>query len=70
MAIIATLEEAFHLTSSKFKTVDLNAYQKFAMQKIVVERDNRHLKIPRFSRTDTASAILNSLNDHVVTSYP
>ena len=26
---------------------------------------NTHLKIPRFPRTGTASAILNSLNDHV-----
>ena len=31
---------------------------------------NRHLKIPRFSRTGTASAILNSFNDHVIVSFP
>ena len=30
----------------------------------------RHLKIPRFSRTGTASAILNSLNDDVSASFP
>ena len=30
----------------------------------------RHLKIPRFSRTGTASAILNLLNDDVIASFP
>ena len=30
----------------------------------------RHLKIPRFSRTGTASAILNSLNDDMSASFP
>ena len=30
--------------------------------------NNRHLKITRFSRTGTASAILNSLNDDVIAS--
>ena len=34
------------------------------------DKGNRQLKIPRFSRTGTASAILNSLNDHVIASYP
>ena len=31
---------------------------------------NRRLKIPRFSRTGTSSAILNSLNDDVLASFP
>ena len=34
------------------------------------KKKNRHLKIPRFSRTGTASVILNSLNDHVIVSFP
>ena len=33
-------------------------------------RDIRHLKIPRFSRMGTANAILNSLNDDVIASFP
>ena len=35
-----------------------------------VRGGKRYLEIPRFSRTGTASAILNSLNDHVIASFP
>ena len=34
------------------------------------EWDSREFKIPQFSCTGTASAILNSLNDHVIVSFP
>ena len=46
MATMATLEEVFHLASSKFKIADLNAYQKFAVRKIVVEKDDIFVNLP------------------------
>ena len=37
---LATLEETFHLASSKFKIADLNDNQKLAIRKTVVEKDD------------------------------
>ena len=39
LGTLATLEEAFYLASSKFKIADLNDYQKLAIRKTVVEKD-------------------------------
>ena len=40
---IAMLEEAFRLACSKFKIADLNYYQKQAIRKTVVEKDDVRL---------------------------
>ena len=43
---MADLEEAFHLASSKFKICELNAYQKLAIRKIVVEKEDLFVNLP------------------------
>ena len=43
---MADLEEAFHLASSKFKISELNAYQKLAIRKIVVEKEDIFVNMP------------------------
>ena len=43
---IASLEEAFHLASSKFKISELNAYQKLAIRKIVVGKEDIFVNLP------------------------
>ena len=37
---IAALEEAFRKASSKFKISELNAYQKLAIRKVFVEKED------------------------------
>ena len=46
MPTIATLEEAFLLTSSMFNTAGLNAYWKLAMRKIVNEKADIFVNVP------------------------
>lgn len=46
MATSVSLEEAFHLASSKFKIAVLNAYQMLAIRKTVVERENVLVNLP------------------------
>ena len=43
---MATLEEAFLLTSSRFNTVGLNAYWKLIMRKIDIEKDDIFVNVP------------------------
>ena len=43
---MADLEEAFELASSKFKISELNAYQKLAIRKIVVEKEDIFVNLP------------------------
>ena len=45
-ATTATREEPFHVTSTRFKIVSLNAYQKLAMRKIVIEKDDIFVNVP------------------------
>ena len=43
---MAALQEAFHLASSKFKISELNAYQKLAIRKIVVGKEDIFVNLP------------------------
>ena len=61
------------------KFIGRECLQLFLFQILTVNNDSIRIssdildtliKIPRFSRTGTASAILNSLNDHVIVSFP
>ena len=45
MVTTASLED-FRLASSKYKIPDLNAHQRLAVRKIVVERDEIFVNIP------------------------
>ena len=40
------LEEAFHFASSKFKIADLNDYQKLAIRRTVVKKDDIFVNLP------------------------
>ena len=65
MATSARLEEAFHLASSKFKIAVLNAYQKLAIRKIVVEKEDVFVNLPTGSGKSLIYQALPLVFDHV-----
>ena len=62
---MAVLEEAFHLASSKFKISELNAYQKLAIRKIVVEKEDLFVNLPTGSGKSLIYQALPLVFDHV-----
>ena len=46
MVTIASLEEAFLLTSSRFNTAGLNAHWKLTMRKIVNDKNDIFVNVP------------------------
>lgn len=62
---MAALEEAFHLASSKFKISELNAYQKLAIRKIVVEKEDVFVNLPTGSGKSLIYQALPLVFDHV-----
>ena len=61
----ADLEEAFHLASSKFKISELNAYQKLAIRKIVVEKEDLFVNLPTGSGKSLIFQALPLVFDHI-----
>lgn len=54
---MAALEEALHLASSKFKISELNAYQRLAIRKFVVEKEDVFVNLPTY--TGSGKSLIN-----------
>ena len=62
---MATLEEAFHLASSKFKISELNTYQKLAIRKIVVDGEDVFVNLPTGTGKSLIFQVLSLMFDHI-----
>ena len=69
MVTIASLEEAFLLTSSRFNTAGLNAHWKLAMRKIVNDKNDIFVNVP-FVNLSTICLALIIKAHHVVPEQP
>lgn len=54
---MAALEEALHLASSKFKISELNTYQRLAIRKFVVEKEDVFVNLPTY--TGSGKSLIN-----------
>ena len=62
---MAALEEAFRKASSKFKISELNIYQKLAIRKIFVEKEDVFVNWPTGSGKSLIYQALPLMFDHV-----
>ena len=58
MATMVTLEEAFHVASSKFRITDLNDYQELAVRKTVLNKDDTVLSFLSHGEWPTFSHVV------------
>lgn len=62
---MAVLEGAFRKASSKFKIFELNAHQKLAIRKVLVEKEDVFVKLPTGSGKSLIYQALPLVFDHV-----
>ena len=62
---MAALEAAFHKASSKFKISELNVYQKLAIRKFVLEKEDIFVNLPTGSPKSLIYQAMPLMYDHV-----